>query len=104
MINVTFARRVRLRDTLGVTGTAHTDAMKWMKRADVPGRLPVGRGSLDAQGTVDDGDDVELHVCSWCGRFLEGDVEDELNGDGPGADICGDCNRTKNWEAIEMYR
>jgi hypothetical protein len=46
----------------------------------------------------------ELHFCSWCGAPLSGDPEDEIDGDGPGHDMCGDCNRTKNWEAIEMER
>jgi hypothetical protein len=49
-----------------------------------------------------EGGAFELHVCSWCGALLSGDPEDELNGEGPGRDICGNCNRTKNFEAIEM--
>ena len=28
------------------------------------------------------------------------DLEDEINGEGPGRDICGDCNRTRNDEAL----
>jgi hypothetical protein len=28
------------------------------------------------------------------------DPEDEVDGEGPGKDICGDCNRTKNDEAL----
>jgi hypothetical protein len=81
--------------------------MRWMKRDSGAegGAKPPGAGDPNRPSPVDDdcdGDDLELHVCSWCGRFLEGDLEDELNGEGPGRDICGNCNRTKNWEAIEM--
>jgi hypothetical protein len=73
--------------------------MKWTKRADDPVRVPAAGSAVDG----DDFDDADaLHLCSWCGRILEGDPEDELNGEGPGRDICGNCNRTKNWEAIEM--
>lgn len=54
------------------------------------------------EGAADEIDEFDLHICSWCGRFLAGDFEDEIDGDGCGADICGDCNRTKNFEA-EMH-
>jgi hypothetical protein len=56
----------------------------------------------DRNRPPDDDPDAELHVCSWCGRLLEGDPEDELEGDGSGHDICGDCNRTKNFDACEL--
>jgi hypothetical protein len=58
--------------------------------------------SDESEDDIDEVDGFDLHVCSWCGRFLAGDFEDEIDGDGPGADICGDCNRTKNFEA-EMH-
>jgi hypothetical protein len=97
--------------------------MNFMKRwFGAKGQGTRGRGSTGSpatvrgsephqaeDGTPDESDDeideigeVDLHVCSWCGRFLAGDLEDEIDGDGPGADICGDCNRTKNFEA-EMH-
>jgi Zn-finger nucleic acid-binding protein len=43
---------------------------------------------------------VELHFCCICGAVLGGDFEDEINGEGWGRDICGNCNRTKNDEAL----
>jgi hypothetical protein len=87
------------------------DRMK--RRFGAKGQGPRGRGPIDAsaaqRGTADgqaeagaqdeSDDECELHVCSWCGRLLAGDFEDEIDGDGPGSDICGDCNRTKNFEA-----
>jgi hypothetical protein len=42
----------------------------------------------------------ELHFCCVCGALLGGDPEDEIGGEGPGRDICGDCNRTKNFETM----
>jgi len=41
-----------------------------------------------------------LHFCCICGTLLAGDLEDEINGEGWGRDICGDCNRTKNFETM----
>jgi hypothetical protein len=41
-----------------------------------------------------------LHFCCICGVVLAGDLEDEINGEGWGKDICGDCNRTKNFETM----
>ena len=41
---------------------------------------------------------TELHLCCICGAQLGTDLEDEIDGEGPGRDICGDCNRTKNFE------
>jgi hypothetical protein len=62
----------------------------------------------DPRQTVDDKvrdaaapDALDWHRCVICGNALEGDPEDELDGEGPGRDICGSCNRTRNWEAIE---
>jgi hypothetical protein len=37
-----------------------------------------------------------------CGALILGlDLEDELDGEGPGRDICGNCNRTRNFD-IEL--
>jgi hypothetical protein len=52
-------------------------------------------------GPEGDPDEGELHVCCICGAVLGFDREDEINGEGWGKDICGDCNRTRNFE-IEM--
>jgi len=42
--------------------------------------------------------DDELHFCCICGALILGlDLEDELDGEGPGRDICGACNRTRNF-------
>ena len=43
---------------------------------------------------------VELNFCCICGALLGTDPEDEIDGEGWGRDICGDCNRTKNDEAL----
>ena len=54
---------------------------------------------LDADSDVDSDADA-LHFCCICGALLGFDREDEINGEGWGRDICGDCNRTKNDEAL----
>jgi len=41
-----------------------------------------------------------LHFCCICGALLGFDRKDEINGEGWGRGICGDCNRTKNDEAL----
>jgi len=43
---------------------------------------------------------ADLHFCCICGAELGFDREDEIDGEGPGRDICGDCNRTRNDEAL----
>jgi hypothetical protein len=45
-------------------------------------------------------DSAELDFCCICGALLWADPEDEIDGEGPGRDICGDCNRTKNYETM----
>ena len=45
--------------------------------------------------------DFDLHFCVCCDRPLGDDPEDEIDGEGPGADICGNCNRERNWLAID---
>ena len=46
------------------------------------------------------GDDDELE-CATCGRVLGTDPEDEPEGDA-GMPICGECNRSRNFDAIEL--
>jgi predicted amidophosphoribosyltransferase len=43
---------------------------------------------------VDDSD-----TCASCGRELDSDPEDDPTD--PGGPICGDCNRARNFDAIE---
>jgi hypothetical protein len=71
--------------------------MRWGKKpaADVQTRPP------DAEEPGEDAS-VLFHVCCICGALLCGDPEDEINGEGWGRDICGNCNRTKNDEALTM--
>jgi hypothetical protein len=45
-------------------------------------------------------DAADFHFCCICGAPLTGDLEDEIDGEGYCRDICGDCNRTKNDEAL----
>lgn len=42
-----------------------------------------------------------LHACCICGALFGEDPEDEIDGEGPGRDICGPCNRTRNFD-VEM--
>ncbi len=44
----------------------------------------------------------DIHFCCICGKPLGFDFEDELDGEGPGRDICGPCNRTRNFDSVEM--
>ncbi len=61
----------------------------------------TARGLPDAAPDADLGLDADaLHFCCICGALLGFDFEDEINGEGPGRDICGDCNRTKNFETM----
>ena len=42
----------------------------------------------------------EFHFCCICGALLGFDLEDEIDGEGAGRDICGPCNRTRNFQAM----
>ena len=68
---------------------------------DMSGGLGRTNGSPAAQPNADADDPaVEVHFCCICGALLWADPEDEIDGEGPGRDICGDCNRTKNFETM----
>jgi hypothetical protein len=72
------------------------DRMRWGRKCGVDAQT-------SARPTVNEAVDdsaAELHFCCICGALLGGDLEDEMNGEGWGRDICGDCNRTKNDEAL----
>ncbi len=43
-----------------------------------------------------------MTFCATCGRPLDGDLEDEPFGDA-GRPICGECNRARNFDAIEAF-
>ncbi len=43
---------------------------------------------------------VPLEACATCGLLLDGDPDDEPDGDA-GMPICGACNRARNFDAIE---
>ncbi len=45
----------------------------------------------------------DIHFCCICGAPLGFDLEDEIDGEGPGRDICGACNRTRNDEAMMWW-
>ena len=78
--------------------------MGWGKKrqtAKAPTAESTARGEPDSDADADaDSDAAELHFCCICGALLGFDREDEINGEGWGRDICGDCNRTKNDEAL----
>jgi hypothetical protein len=44
--------------------------------------------------------DLEDQFCCSCGHLLGDDPEDEIDGEGPGRDICGNCNRGRNQDAM----
>jgi hypothetical protein len=72
--------------------------MRWSKKraADAqPGIQPLASESGHESA-------ASLHRCCICGALLGGDLEDEIDGEGRGRDICGNCNRTKNDDAITM--
>jgi hypothetical protein len=43
---------------------------------------------------------VEIVYCT-CGEPLGFDNDDELDGDGPGRHVCGECNRARNFDAMD---
>jgi len=45
--------------------------------------------------------DDEGHFCVCCGRALGFDPEDEPDGEGPGCDICGNCNRGRSQDVVD---
>jgi hypothetical protein len=65
------------------------------KRPSTPAPEPEAEPDFDVDSDAD-----ALHSCCICGALLGFDREDEINGEGWGRDICGDCNRTKNDEAL----
>jgi hypothetical protein len=75
---------------------ATMDRMRWGKRRAAGAQAEPPPTMNDDVG--DSG--FELHFCCICGALLGGDLEDEIDGEGWGNDICGDCNRTKNYEAL----
>ena len=40
--------------------------------------------------------------CVSCGMSLGDDLEDDPDGEGPGRPICGECDRARNFEALEL--
>jgi hypothetical protein len=68
----------------------------------VSGEDPTHRCSACGQDVILDFDAGEsaLAACATCGLPLDGDPEDERAGDA-GRPICGDCNRARNFDAIE---
>lgn len=76
--------------------------MRWSRRRETGWQPPSA--AAQSAATVPDSElgDDELHFCCICGALIRGlDLEDELDGEGPGRDICGACNRTRNFD-IEL--
>jgi hypothetical protein len=76
--------------------------MRWRRRRDpARRRSPAAAQSETIVADSELGDD-ELCLCCICGALILGlDLEDELDGEGPGRHICGACNRTRNFD-MEM--
>jgi hypothetical protein len=70
--------------------------MSWGKKRSVAAQA----GATQPASEPADDSAAGLHLCCICGAVLAGDLEDEINGEGWGKDICGDCNRTKNFETM----
>lgn len=58
------------------------------------------RETRAAEPAAEADDHAELHLCCICGAMLGFDLEDEIDGEGLGRDICGNCNRTKNFQSM----
>jgi hypothetical protein len=41
-----------------------------------------------------------MFQCCICGAVLGSDPDDSLHAEGPNRHLCGDCYRTREWEAI----
>jgi hypothetical protein len=72
------------------------DRIRWGKKRAVDAQT----NPLPAVNEAVGNSAFEMHSCCICGAVLAGDLEGEINGEGWGRDICGDCNRTKNFETM----
>jgi hypothetical protein len=79
-----------------MTGGDGVDRQARRQAADLPAALEPGAPEPE----LDDASEADLHFCCICDALLSFDPEDEIDGEGPGRDICGDCNRTRNDEAM----
>lgn len=41
-----------------------------------------------------------LLACGQCGRLLDGDPDDEPDGEGPGRHLCGECRRAREFDDL----
>ena len=73
--------------------------VKWRQTRKAPTAESTARNEPEPDANADSDADAR-HFCCICGALLGFDREDEINGEGWGRDICGDCNRTKNDEAL----
>jgi hypothetical protein len=81
--------------------SATMGGMAWGRKDQTAKVQTVRRSTArNGPGPDPDPDVAELRFCCICGALLGFDQEDEINGEGPGRDICGPCNRTKNDDAI----
>ncbi len=73
--------------------------MRWLRRSKASSASPGA--AAPAQPDITLSVQVEpVLTCASCGRPLKGDDEDEPEGDA-GQPICGECNRARNFDAIE---
>ncbi len=47
--------------------------------------------------------DQPLFHCSICGSGLGFDPDDSLHAEGPNRHLCGNCYRSREWDAIEEH-
>ena len=62
---------------------------------------PAPEPSAEPEPWADFPPDLEIHFCDCCGHQLGDDPNDEIDGEGPGRDICGNCYSEREWLAIE---
>ncbi len=48
-------------------------------------------------------DDQPLFRCCVCGAGMGSDPDDSLHAEGPNRHLCGNCYRSREWDAIEEH-
>ena len=64
---------------------------------------PAASGRVLPPDHVTRFDDQPIYRCCICGAGLGLDPDDSLHAEGPNRHLCGDCYRTREWDAIEEH-